>query len=173
MDTPREHFFRQFQRDRTRLIAYIRAITGNWDVAEDVFQEVSLVLLDKIDELAMEGDFHAWCRRVARNIACRERTKSRRLKAINDDVVLDLIDNAFAQNEPSASHDFQREQLRVCMEKLSPQNSELVNMRYLSELSLKELALKLNRSEGAVQVALSRVRKAILECVQRKQEPAL
>lgn len=173
MDSRREHFFRQFQRDRMRLIAYIRAITGNWDQAEDVFQEVSLVLLDKVDELEEEGDFQAWCRRVARNIACRERSKSKRLKAINDDVVLDLIDNAFAESEEAGARDVERERLRVCMKKLSPQNMDLVSMRYLSELSLKQLAQRLNRSEGAVQVALSRVRKALLECVQRNQEPAL
>lgn len=129
--------------------------------------------MDKIDSLELEGDFHAWCRSVARNIACRERTKSKRLKAIRDDDVLDLIDDAFAQSEQSASLDFRREQLRACMQTLSPQNAELMSMRYMSELSLKELAEKLSRSEGAVQVALSRVRKAILECVQRKQEPAL
>jgi RNA polymerase sigma-70 factor, ECF subfamily len=173
MDSRREQFFRQFQRDRTRLIAYIRAITGNWDLAEDIFQEVSLVLLDKVDKLELEGDFHAWCRSVARNIACRERSKSKRLKAIRDDTVLDLIDNAFADSEREQQQDFRREQLRVCMQKLSPQNLQLVSMRYLSELSLKDLAAKLNRSEGAVQVALSRVRKAILECVQRNQESAI
>jgi RNA polymerase sigma-70 factor, ECF subfamily len=170
MDSRREHFFREFQRDRTRLIAYIRAITGNWDLAEDIFQEVSLVLLDKVDELEAEGDFQAWCRRVARNISCRERSKSKRLKAVRDDAVLDLIDNAFAESEHDQQLDFRREQLRVCMQKLSPQNVELISMRYLSELSLKELAVKLNRSEGAVQVALSRLRKTILECAQRRQE---
>jgi RNA polymerase sigma-70 factor, ECF subfamily len=173
MESRREHFFKIFQRDRLRLIAYIRALTGNWDLAEDVFQEVSLVLLGKADSLELEGDFSAWCRAVARNIAWRERSKSRRMQALNDDVILDLLDNAFAKCEHCGLKDFWREQLQICMQKLSPQNLELMSMRYISDLRLKEVAQRLKRSEGAVQVALSRVRKAILDCVQSNQEPAL
>lgn len=173
METPREHFFRQFQRDRARLIAYIRAITGDWAQAEDVFQEVSLVLLNKVDELEQEGDFSAWCRRVARNIARRERTKSQRMKAINDETVIGLIDEAFARSKPPAIYDVRRERLRECLQKLAPQSLEIVKMRYLTELSLRELADKLHRTEGAVQVALSRLRKTIGDCVQRQEEPSL
>ncbi|HYG74311.1 MAG TPA: sigma-70 family RNA polymerase sigma factor [Planctomycetota bacterium] len=167
MDQAREQLIKDFQKNRLRMVAYIRTLTGDSDTAEDVFQELTLVVLQKISEFRLDGDFPAWCRGIARNLARREKSKSRRLVAIEDPELLSVVDKAFDEAAQRELLDTRRTQMRQCMEKLAPNNHELLNQRYVLNLSLKQLAARLNRSEGSVQVALSRIRKTITECVER------
>jgi len=170
---PAEQVIRDFQRDRMRLIAYIRAIVGDPDLTEDIFQEVTVIVLSKAAEFDPQYDLQAWCRGIARNVIKRERSKSRRLSVFEGDQLLTLVDKAFDENKDQELLDTRSSMLRQCMQKLSPNNRELLGLRYVSGLKLRQLAEKLSRSELAVQVALSRVRKALGECVQRKGDGSL
>lgn len=151
-----------------RLIAYIRAIVGDPDLTEDIFQEVTVIVLGKAAEYDPQFDLQSWCRGIARNVIKRERSKSRRLAAFEDDQLLTLVDKAFEENREQELVDSRSSLLRQCMQKLSPNNRELLGLRYVSGLKLRQVAEKLSRSELSVQVALSRVRKALGDCVQRK-----
>jgi RNA polymerase sigma-70 factor (ECF subfamily) len=168
-----EALFKQFQRDRVHLLAYIRMLTRDAELSEDIFQEVSVIVLQKLNELCVEGDFSAWCRGVARNLVRRERTRSRRHPAlIVSDNVLELIDQAFDENQASEQLEQKKNLLRGCVNEISGSNRDLLNLRYTADLSLREIASRLNRTEASVQVALSRVRKALIECIQRKKSVA-
>ena len=162
-----EQVIRDFQRDRMRLIAYIRAIVGDPDLTEDIFQEVTVIVLRKAAEYDPKHDLQAWCRGIARNVIRRERSKSRRLAPFEDERLLTLVDKAFEENREQDFSDARSTRLRQCMQKISPGNREMLGLRYVSGLPLKALAEKLQRTELAVQVALSRVRKVLGECVQR------
>src|SRR5436853_3554058 len=85
MAVERDRLIREFQRDRLRLIAYIRALVGDPDLTEDIFQEVSVIVLQKADEFTPGRDLQSWCRGIARNVVLREREKSRRLRTFEGD----------------------------------------------------------------------------------------
>jgi RNA polymerase sigma-70 factor (ECF subfamily) len=170
MAVERDRLFREFQRDRLRLIAYIRALVGDPDLTEDIFQDVSVIVLQKAEDFAAGGDLQAWCRGIARNVVLREREKSRRLRTFEGDRIIELIDAAFAENAEQDPLEHHHTQLRACMRRLAAPSRELLQLRYDAGLSLRAVALKLGRTEAAVQVALSRVRKWLLECVQRRGE---
>ena len=61
--------------------------------------------------------------------------------------------------------------LRACMQMLAAPSRDLLQLRYDAGLSLRQVALKLDRTESAVQVGLSRVRKWLMECVARRASP--
>jgi RNA polymerase sigma-70 factor, ECF subfamily len=168
MPIDRDELIRNFQRDRRRLIAYIRSLVGDPDLTEDIFQEVTVVVLNKAEEFDPRYDLQAWCRGIARNIIKRERSRSRRLPVFKDDKVVELVDKAFEESAHKELVDSQRNALRQCMQSLTPANKELLDQRYNAGLSLRQLAEKLLRTELAVQVALSRLRKALTDCVQRR-----
>jgi RNA polymerase sigma-70 factor (ECF subfamily) len=167
----REVLIREFQRDRLRLLAYIRSLVGDPDAAEDIFQGVSVVVLQKADEFVAGRDLQAWCRGIARNLILRERKTARRLRPFEDDRLADLVDSAFAESSGRDLVDAHRGDLRRCMELLAEQGRQLVQLRYGSGLSLRQIAARLERTEGAVQVALSRIRKWLSDCVQRRGVP--
>ncbi len=170
MALERDRLIREFQRDRLRLIAYIRALVGDPDLTEDIFQEVSVIVLQKVEEFSAGRDLQAWCRGIARNVVLREREKSRRLRTFEGERLIELIDAAFAENATADPLEGRRSQLRSCMRMLAAPSRELVQLRYDSGLSLRALAQRLGRSEAAVQVALSRVRKWLLDCVERRAQ---
>src|SRR5258708_22460391 len=130
MAVERDRLIREFQRDRLRLIAYVRSLVGDADLTEDIFQEVSVVVLQKAEEFATGSDLQAWCRGIARNVVLREREKSRRLRPFEDDRVLELIDVAFAENAGRELLDARRSLLRKCMEKVATPSRALLELRY-------------------------------------------
>jgi RNA polymerase sigma-70 factor (ECF subfamily) len=170
MGDDRDSLIREFQRERVRLIAYIRSLAGDPDLTEDLFQEVSVVVLQKAAEFVTGKDLQAWCRGIARNLVLREREQARRLRTFDDNRLVDLVDTAFAENADREGIDTQRSLLRQCMDLLAVPSRELVELRYSSGLSLRRVAERLNRTEAAVQVALSRVRKWLVDCVERRAE---
>lgn len=168
MPTDRESLIRAFQADRFRLIAYIRALVGDVDLSEEIFQEVSVVVLQKIDSFDAKRELQPWCRGIARNMILRERERSRRLKVFANDAIVDLVDAAFEERREAGSLDAQRSLLRRCMGGLAGTSREILELRYQAGLSLRDIAGRLDRTEGAVQVALSRIRKWLADCVQRR-----
>jgi RNA polymerase sigma-70 factor (ECF subfamily) len=167
----RDSLIREFQRDRLRLIAYIRALVGDPDLTEDVFQEVSVIVLQKAEEFAPGRDLQSWCRGIARNVIFRERDKSRRVRYIEGERLLDLVDAAFAESTGQDLMESRHSLLRTCMQMLAAPSRELLTLRYNAGLSLREVGQKLGRSEAAVQVGLSRLRKWLIECVERRAQP--
>ncbi|HEX7899746.1 MAG TPA: sigma-70 family RNA polymerase sigma factor [Planctomycetota bacterium] len=169
----RDSLIRSFQADRFRLIAYIRALVGDPELTEEIFQEVSVVVLQKIEAFDPSKDLQAWCRGIARNLVLRERERSRRLRIFDSDQIIDLVDAAFEEKaRVDDTVDAQRSLLRRCMGHLADSSREILDLRYRNGLSLRAIAGKMERTEGAVQVALSRVRKWLAECVQRRGQAA-
>jgi RNA polymerase sigma-70 factor (ECF subfamily) len=165
-----EQVFREFQRGRLPLTAYIRSLVGDPDLAEDLFQEVSIALLQKLEgDDPVIRDVAAWSRGTARHLVYRERTRAKRLHPFATDRITDLVDLAFAEQERPGVSDDRRSFLARCMQSLAPAARELLDLRYVSGMSLRELGDHLDRTEGAVQVALSRIRRALLECIRRHE----
>src|SRR5688572_18833662 len=98
MMTHSESLIRQFQCERVRLLAYIRSLVGDPDLTEDIFQEVSVIVLQKAQNFDATRDLQAWCRGIARNFIKRERSRSRRVKLFDNDQMIDLVTTAFDEN---------------------------------------------------------------------------
>ncbi len=169
MRAKHEDIFREFQRGRLQLTAYIRSLVGDSDRAEDLFQEVSVAFLQKLETRDPIRDVAAWSRGTARHLVYRERTRAKRIQPFATDRIADLVDLAFSEHHRSDASDDRRSFLSRCMQTLAPTARELLDLRYISGMSLRELGEHLDRTEGAVQVALSRIRRALLECIRRHE----
>jgi RNA polymerase sigma-70 factor (ECF subfamily) len=171
MHPDHEQVFREFQRGRLPLTAYIRSLVGDADLAEDLFQEVSVALLQKLEgDDPVIRDVPAWSRGTARHLVYRERTRAKRLQPFATDRIADLVDLAFQEHRRPDGSEERRSFLSRCMQTLAPTARELLDLRYVSGMSLRELGDHLDRTEGAVQVALSRIRRALLECIRRHEK---
>ena len=58
--------------------------------------------------------------------------------------------------------------LLVCLARLAPADRELIRLRYAPSETGKSLARKLGRPANSVYQSLSRIRRALLECVKRR-----
>lgn len=166
-----DDLLRQFVAERGELLGYLRCLVPG-QLVEDVFQEVFLVVVKRAAEFDRSRDFSAWVRGIARKVAHKVRAKQSCAPTLPDDVV-DLVSVAYDEARASASDE--RDDLRhlsVCLDRLAEAQRELLRRRYHDGLSLERLAAMTGRSAGAVQVALSRLRSVLSECIthQRRVE---
>ncbi len=156
---------------RDELFAYVLALVRDWNVAEDLFQEISMVALRKDLEGTAVERFGPWIREIARRTVLNYWKTTARSRLILSAGVLDRIDDVFDRREKEeASRGAERlGALRRCLGRLPSHLRRIVDLRYRESLPLEEIARRLGRSSGSVQVALSRIRVRLLECTRRLQ----
>src|SRR6185295_4781961 len=81
---------------RTALLAYARAIVGDYSLAEDIFQEALVVAVEKGGELP-EQDFGRWVREVVRRTAFDALKKQQRRPRLLDPEVLAALEPAWEE----------------------------------------------------------------------------
>src|SRR5262245_28464343 len=73
-----------------RVYAYIYSLVANWSDADDIFQETSIVLMQKFQEFEPGTSFFAWACRVAYNKVL-VHLKNRKSHEHIDERLLELI----------------------------------------------------------------------------------
>lgn len=152
-------------RDRAKTLAYLRFVARDADLADDVFQELSIYALKKregIEDLAHLG---RWLRQVGRNLAYKELQKRDRHPIVADSRLLDLIEAEWHRYDGHDASD-RMAALRACMGRLTPYARQIVRSRYEKGLTGLALAEDLGKkSANTVYVALARVHRTLSECI--------
>jgi RNA polymerase sigma factor (sigma-70 family) len=151
----------QFMGNAKSLRAYIRRRVCDATEAEEVFQELSLIVLrDRSDSENIE-QFAAWYRALARNVLAHHfRSERRRAELLNRVELETASSNLIHGIDPERSASA-REILRTLDSRLEPRARELLLQRYLLGESTGEIALRLEESPAAVRVRLMRLRSLV------------
>ena len=81
----------------------------------------------------------------------------------------DAVDLSFAEHAPTPEDNHQQLKfLRECLAGLTAQVCAIIDRRYHGRQSLEEIATWLSWKPASVKVALSRARRALAACVDRK-----
>lgn len=147
---------------------YCLALTGERDAADDAVQETFLEAQRAFRRFEPGGDFGAWLRGIARNVAARQRERSartRRLTVSLDPRVVSELEALARAEEMSDSGPV--EALKRCLEKLEPGDRDLVQARYEAGADVKGLAERAGRTLSWAKTRLMRLRWALAECVRR------
>jgi RNA polymerase sigma-70 factor (ECF subfamily) len=111
-----------------RLYAYILALLGDPNAAEDVLQETNLTATERLAETATICDFTAWLFGVARHQVQMQRRRQARERLRFNEELFDLL----ATELPTATTDLNIRQvaLRHCLSDLPTEQRELILRRY-------------------------------------------
>jgi RNA polymerase sigma-70 factor (ECF subfamily) len=150
------------------------AMTGDAAAAEDLYQEMAILMTRKRDSADEDCRFVAWGRQIAINLVRDWRKKLARGKVQTlDDDVLEAVAGAFEASAESA-WDARREALRLCSDKLPEKDRLLLRRRYEESVPVEQLAAELSVSRGALDTSLYRLRRALHDCVElRLQQPGM
>lgn len=156
-----EELIAQHQR---QLFGFIFSMVHSIADAEDVFQQTCLVIWKKFDEFEPESDFYAWASVIAKYKAIDFlRARSRDRLQFSPE----LQDQLAAQNQTRGDlQDARSEALELCKQKLSQRDRQLLHACYEGGVSMKEVAVQLQRPAGSVYDSLSRIRRALLKCIE-------
>lgn len=163
---PGSEFVQEFTRTQRRLYLYILAQVGTPTDAEEILQETNLIVWKKADRFTPGTSFFAWSSRIATYEVLKHRERRGREKLRFNPEFIDAI--AQEAMEVSEHWEERRRALSVCLGKLRPQDRELMERRYAPGENGKSVAEDLGRPINAVYQSLGRIRRALLECVNRQ-----
>lgn len=133
---------------------------GRKEDAEDITHQIFVDAWQNIRGYEMRGlPFASWLYRIARNgVIDHYRTRK-------DEMSLELVDtNAMVSGhnpEVLTQELFELARVRKAIAKLKPEHQDVVIMRFVEELSIKEAAHALEKSEGAVKLLQHRAIKEL------------
>jgi len=150
--------------NRSRLFAFILSIVRNFDAAEEVFQEVSLVVCEQWADFRLGTDFGAWSRQIARNkIHNLRRQRAGRNILLSPEAIEALDAAAVGTGAGGTQHELAA--LRDCVTKLNRKAQDIVHLRYGRGFDCGAIAKSMQTSVAAIHMALSRIRVRLADCV--------
>lgn len=163
----RDAFARVFAQHDRWLRAYLMSLVGDFTGAEEVFQEVSVVLWRKYEQFDPETSFRRWASVIARNKVYQHWEKQSRQERPLSHEVLELI--AEEAVEQSDLLEERRVALNECLSKLSDSDREIISACYCeAKRSFQKAAQQLSRPANTVYKALQRIRKTLRLCIDRR-----
>jgi RNA polymerase sigma-70 factor, ECF subfamily len=163
-----DEFLALYAAGQRRIYAYIRAQVLSSADADDVLQDATTVLWRKFEQYQPGSDFVRWACRVARLEVLAYHRHRRRLRTIFSDEVVDAVAETVLELSETAAA--RAEALDDCVELLPPRDRTLLNMKYQSAQSVKQIASAIGRTESAVYKALQRIHEELFDCVEGKLE---
>ena len=139
--------------------------TQNENEAEDLTIRCFGKAFEKIMTYNEAYGFKTWLTTIAKNLhidQLRKKSNTNITTEASQEVAQKIADSA-----PSTEDDLIRKQrletLLNTIKNLKPRYREVIQLKYLQELSIKQMAEKLNCSESTVKVKLMRARKLLAE----------
>jgi RNA polymerase sigma-70 factor (ECF subfamily) len=165
-ESERHHrFLRTFTAHEPAIRAFVRRLVPMRADADDVMQDVSVVLWEKFDSFREGADFRAWAFGVARyEVLAWLRDKGRDRLVLDEAVVTKLAEET-AQDEPRMER--QRVALEVCLEKVAPDQRRLLMRAYSEDSRIQEVARGSGRTVPGFYQWLHRMRRMLLDCIRR------
>lgn len=160
-------------RERLALTAYIAAVTRDFHLAEDIFQEVCVKAVGKGGDFDSPQHVLNWARVAGRH-------KAIDVLRMRDGKVVGLSEEILAALEPvwpqgeAAQGTPALEALGKCMDRLTPNNKEIVRLRYFEGRAGAQVAEAMGRKLETVYQALARIHRTLADCVRQRlaNEPA-
>ena len=143
-----------------RLLRYLICLTGDQHMAEDLFQETWMRLLERGHQYDGEREFGTWLFRVARNLVIDQLRKRRCLSL--DDLMSREGSWGYEPMDPSPSawdfvlHQEQVDLLRCAFAEMPFEVREVVMLRLQEGLMLEEIARLISAPLGTVKSRLYR-----------------
>ena len=144
-----------YDRYQPAIYRFIVVKVGSREEAEDITHQVFLAAWQNIKSYQHRGHpFSSWLYQIARNMVIDH------YRAKHDDISFDKLDPessiipAVAQSDLSIK--LQLEKVHRAIQELKPDYQDVIILRFVEDLPLKETAAILKKSEGAVKLAQHR-----------------
>lgn len=132
---------------------HVNDIVGHAPTADDVLQDVLVLIYRKLRWLREPDLFWPWCYRIATREALKRLKRERRWSAqLRDQEALDRLPS---RNDDFALEPDALEEVRRLLHVLSPASRAVFSLHYLSEMSLQETAAVLGVPTGTAKSRLA------------------
>lgn len=161
-------FLEQVRQEQSRLRAFVRSLGVRPEAVDDLAQDALVLAFEKLDDFDREEDFGAWVRGIARRLVANARRKESRRQQIISEHLAEFLGEAEVAHPLAEAGDERLPALNECVEQLPERSRQVLHWRYFEEQSPGAIGSRLERSANDVRQMLFRLRRVLLECVERK-----
>ncbi len=161
-----ERFTRLWTQAQPSIAGYLAALVPDRHQADDLLQEVAVVLLRKFAEYDPARPFPAWAMGVAKTAVLSQRRDKARSACRFAETTIEQLAASWEELLPEL--DERVRALRDCVGRVSGRARQMLDLRYAEDLSNDAIAERLGLAGGAVRVALHRLRGALQSCIERR-----
>ena len=157
-------------RYQNRIIAFIISKVRDKSLAEDIFQETFLKVVNtlKKGKYNEEGKFFPWVMRIAHNLSIdhfRKINKTKFVRSKDNFNIFDIIKDSAISTEEEIIRERIFFDLKSIIKKLPNEQRQVLKMRYYSNMSFNEIAencnISINTALGRMRYALINLRKIV------------
>jgi RNA polymerase sigma-70 factor (ECF subfamily) len=150
---------------RMPLTAFYAGVTRDFHLAEDVFQEVCVKAVARAESFESTAHLMNWSRMAGKNRAIDIlRARDGRYVGLGDEMLALL-----AHEWPEESHaDALQQALDHCIRQVTPNNRELLRLRYFEHRNCADVAAIMGRKIETVYQALARLHKSLGDCIRSR-----
>lgn len=153
------------QRYQSRLFSYIVVRIGDRELAEDVFQDCFIKVIQTLRKgnYNEEGKFLPWVMRIAHNLIIDHFRRAKRMPqaetSYDDFDLFDVLDSGDRNAEQEVIRQQKIRMVRDLIAQLPEEQREVLIMRQYADMSFKEIA---ERTGVSINTALGRMRYALI-----------
>jgi RNA polymerase sigma factor (sigma-70 family) len=152
----------------SRMYGVCLRYAGSKEDAQDILHEGFLKIFEKIGQFEGRGSFEGWVRKIMVNTALEKFRNQYKLIRIQDDIK--EVDTSGSED---INENITASELLLMIRDLTPQYRMVFNLYAIEGYSHKEIAEKLNISEGTSKSNLSRARTILQEKVKHYYKQSL
>ena len=165
-----EAFGRLIERYQRLLYYYVIGKVREPAEAQDIVQKTFVTAYQSLATLADSEAFFPWVRGIALN-HCRNEWRRHHSYATMKDRFLDArraeLEILWLEKQPNEGEG-RIDALRECLQQLTAKEQELIDLRFVQELSMEEIGRELSKGGEAIRLWLYRIRTRLAECVKRR-----
>jgi RNA polymerase sigma-70 factor (ECF subfamily) len=133
-----------------RIYVYIYHRVGQADLAEDLTAQVFMRMLEAVRTgHGWQTSFSGWLYRIAHNLVIDHYRRRGRATFVD---IEDAAPMQASSGNPveSTETQFERQRLREALSELTDEQAQVISLRFLEDLSIAEVAVTMQKTEGAV-----------------------
>jgi RNA polymerase sigma-70 factor (ECF subfamily) len=158
-------FVQLFTKSQRRLFLLILTQLHDPMEAEEVLQNVNVIIWRKSGQFQPGTNFLAWAATIANFEVMKYRSRRTRERLVFSDEFLATVAEEVVERSDELER--RRTALQECIQKLRRQDRELIEKRYAPGETGKNLAERIGRPSNSVYQSLGRIRRTLMECIQR------
>jgi RNA polymerase sigma-70 factor, ECF subfamily len=159
-----KEFVHLLQKQERQLSGFVLSLVPNVADADQIVQDISLILWQRFNEFDRNTNFGAWARTIAYYQVRRYRKKAARNRVCFNSKLLDVLADRVAVRLDNL--DARQTAVIDCVNKLPEIHRQFISLYYYSGMSIRVAAEKLGRSVAAAEKAIVRIRRALFNCVE-------
>ena len=172
LDGNEKSFETLLNRHKQRIYTQIYLFVKDHDLAEDIFQEVFIKIIDTLrkGKYNHEGKFLQWAMRISYNLCVDHFRRSKRRTKVSASETFDIFDVLEVKDDNMETTMIKSQtysKIRQLVDMLPDEQREVVILRHYADMSFKEIAaltrVSINTALGRMRYALINIRKLIEE----------